>query len=299
MASERGTSKIVAGFDARDEARDALALARALATAGGFELQVAVVLPRGHIPLEWAVSGVWLADELSEELFADAATELGSTEFERIALDGGLGGRSAARAIYEHAREQGAELIVVGSSHRGPVGRVVPGSVGESLLSGAPCAVAIAPRGFAAEGLGSRGVIGVGIDHSHESLLALREAVRLAELLGLRLRLITVVPEIAELTMQAPRIEQINASLETEFRQYLDEAEASLPEGIEAETLILKGDAATALVDQSGDVDTLVLGSRGYGALRSALTGAVSGKVTRAASCPILIVPRGSEDHGA
>ncbi|MGZ5411443.1 MAG: universal stress protein, partial [Solirubrobacterales bacterium] len=62
--------------------------------------------------------------------------------------------------------------------------------------------------------------------------------------------------------------------------------------------LILKGDAATALVDQSGDVDTLVLGSRGYGALRSALTGAVSGKVTRAASCPILIVPRGSEDHG-
>ena len=138
---------------------------------------------------------------------------------------------------------------MVGSSHRGAVGRVVPGSVGESLLSGAPCAVAIAPRGFTAEDLGSRGVIGVGIDHSHESRLALREAVRLAELLGLRLRLITVVPEIAELTMQAPRIEQINASLETEFRQYLDEAEASPARG-----------------DRGGDADAE--GRRGHGSRR-------------------------------
>ena len=62
---------------------------------------------------------------------------------------------------------------------------------------------------------------------------------------------------------------------------------------------MLKGNAATALVDQSADVDALVLGSRGYGALRSALTGAVSGKVARAASCPILIVPRASEERGS
>ena len=49
---------------------------------------------------------------------------------------------SPARGLHELALEQGktgAPVLVVGSTHRGPIGRVVLGSVGELLCSGAPC----------------------------------------------------------------------------------------------------------------------------------------------------------------
>ena len=55
-----------------------------------------------------------------------------------------------------------ALAIVVGSSHRGPVGRIVPGSVGERLLHGAPCPVAVAPRGYSGEAFAGIQRIGVG-----------------------------------------------------------------------------------------------------------------------------------------
>jgi len=54
-----------------------------------------------------------------------------------------------ADGLRELAVEHRAQLLVVGSSHRGPVGRIFPGSVGRKLLRGAPCPLAIAPRGFA------------------------------------------------------------------------------------------------------------------------------------------------------
>ncbi len=41
-----------------------------------------------------------------------------------------------------------AALIVLGSTHTGRLGRVRPGSTGERLLLGAPCAVAVAPHGY-------------------------------------------------------------------------------------------------------------------------------------------------------
>ena len=46
-------------------------------------------------------------------------------------------------------RARAPQILVLGSSHRGPVGRTLAGSVGESLMHGAPCAIAIAPRGYA------------------------------------------------------------------------------------------------------------------------------------------------------
>jgi nucleotide-binding universal stress UspA family protein len=47
---------------------------------------------------------------------------------------------SAARAPHDTAGSEDADLSVVGSSHRGPLGRILLGAVGERLLSGAPSA---------------------------------------------------------------------------------------------------------------------------------------------------------------
>ncbi len=49
-----------------------------------------------------------------------------------------VGGVAAPRALHEVAEDEGADVIVLGSTHRGGLGRVLPGSVGERLLHGAP-----------------------------------------------------------------------------------------------------------------------------------------------------------------
>jgi hypothetical protein len=81
------------------------------------------------------------------------------------------------------AREQGADFVVLGSTHRGPLGEIVPGTTMQHVLAGGGCSVAVAPPYFAtrAEGesvwqppagdtedVGMR-VIGVGFDGSRES----------------------------------------------------------------------------------------------------------------------------------
>ena len=38
---------------------------------------------------------------------------------------------------------------MIGSAHRGPLGRILLGSTGESMLSGAPGGIAVAPLGYA------------------------------------------------------------------------------------------------------------------------------------------------------
>ena len=48
---------------------------------------------------------------------------------------------SAARALSEVAEAEHADLIVVGSSRRSKLGRLLPGTTAERLLRDAPCPV--------------------------------------------------------------------------------------------------------------------------------------------------------------
>ena len=57
---------------------------------------------------------------------------------------------------------------------------------------------------------------------------------------------------------------------------------------------MLEGDAATELAAASAELDLLVLGSRGYGSVRSALLGSVSRALVRSAACPVVVLPAGS-----
>jgi nucleotide-binding universal stress UspA family protein len=284
---------IVVGFDARQEAMDALALGRELAAADEAELHVAVVQPRGGAPFERAVAGARISEELDDQLFETAARALEGLDFTRASLDGSLGGRSAARALYEYAEERGADLIVVGSSHRGKLGRILPGSVGESLLRGAPCAIAVAPRGFAGREHEGFALVGSAYDGSEEAELALREAERVSRALGAELRVITVVPTQAQFTMKAALAGELLEDIRDEFRGVLERGLAELDEGTKAEADLREGDPAEVLAKETEGLDLLVVGSRGYGPIRGALLGGVSAAVTRTAACPILVVPRG------
>jgi nucleotide-binding universal stress UspA family protein len=55
---------------------------------------------------------------------------------------------SPARVLHAEAEREAADLIVVGSCHRGAIGGVVLGDVSRSTLHDAPCPVAVAPHGY-------------------------------------------------------------------------------------------------------------------------------------------------------
>lgn len=206
----------------------------------------------------------------------------------------------AGRGLQELAERGEADLIVLGSTHRAGIGSVAPGSVAEHLLSGAPCRIAIAPRGYAraravlhAELSGEAAddvpageplpmvrpelrLVAVGYDGRPESRAALVDAERIAGRGPAAVRLVGVTtPETRD--------------LET----VLAETAAALPAELRALPVHERGDPAVRLLEHSGQgVDLLVLGSRGHGPLLRALTGSVSAKLIRRAACPVLVVPR-------
>jgi nucleotide-binding universal stress UspA family protein len=191
------------------------------------------------------------------------------------------------------AERTGAALVVVGSSHRGPVGRVLPGSTGERLLHGSPCPVAIVPRGHAQAPIET---IAVGHDGSAESDAALATACALAARFRASLRVIRVFDPSA---VAAPLVAGINAGpylveLERDRREELERVVAGLADDVHGEAVFLTGSPGRELVGHSQSADLMVVGSRGYGPARAVLLGGVSHVLVRDAACPVLVLPRGS-----
>jgi nucleotide-binding universal stress UspA family protein len=298
--SQREAIKIIAGFDGSPASHDALRLAGELAHAEGAELEVAVALERFAVPIQGEAYEQALAQDF-EELFGEAARRLPGMEITRreLRMHRELLSQSAARALAELAEAEGADLVVLGSTHRGAIGRVFPGSVGERLLNGSPCAIAVAPRGYAEGEHPGVGLVGVGYDGSEESGLALRTAAQLSWRLGAKLRLIAAARPLELLPGRpGPTGAAFRQYLEHNLHSALDEAVSSLPYGTDVETRIEQGEPAAVLADQGVDLDLLVIGSRGYGPIRRTLLGGVSATVIRTAPCPVVVVPRGSATAG-
>jgi nucleotide-binding universal stress UspA family protein len=203
------------------------------------------------------------------------------------------------------AREEGAEVVALGSTHRGPLGRIVPGTTMEHLLADhSPASVAVAPPGFADraeresawrpldgdEDAGLR-VIGVGYDGSRASRSALDQAVDLARRNGASLRVYTVVHNMATVgpdTMVGPR-----PTIDLPARRAeLERIAATLPDEVRALPLLLRGLAADELVRAAGlGVDLLVVGTHRRRHLDRFFHRSVAGQVALMAPCPVLICP--------
>jgi len=276
--------KIIVGIDGTKRGRDALALGRLLARETGASVVLASVYPAS---LRERAGG----DEYESVARADAERQI-------VEADEILGGvsdvahrpvadSSPARGLQRLAAEEDADLIVVGSSHRGAAGRVLLGSVGERLLHGAPCAVAVAPVDFWGNPDPRPRLIGVGYDGTPHADAALRVAAELASHEHAALRIITVVERLKV----SGGYGAIVGDLREEARSWLDAALQAVPAETRPEGVLLDGDPADQLADQSESLDLLVTGSRGYGMLGRVLLGGVSARVVRDARCPVIVVP--------
>jgi nucleotide-binding universal stress UspA family protein len=117
--------EILTATDFSPLARTALDLARALAATWGARLRVAHVVPPVTDP-----------GYASEQLAREAA---------RVGGDAVLLRGRTARELVRYAREQGIDLIVMGTHGRTGISRAVLGSVAEQVIRLAPCPVVAVP----------------------------------------------------------------------------------------------------------------------------------------------------------
>jgi nucleotide-binding universal stress UspA family protein len=180
--------RILVGYDGSEGGRDALALARRLASIEGAELVLVAALE--YDPLATPADAYERAVEKAEGRLSSSAREiLGETPFALRTF----GGAPAPLVLTEFAERERADVIVLGSTHREGLGRVLPGSVGERVLHGrAPCAVLVAPSGFAGHERLEIATIGVGYDGRSEAGHARKVATALAADLGASVETITV-----------------------------------------------------------------------------------------------------------
>jgi nucleotide-binding universal stress UspA family protein len=283
---------IVVGYDGSQEGRDALALAGSLASPDRARVVAAAVYPFDPSAPRPDLGG-W-GDYLREDAeasVADADLDLlpAGTQLERRVVPMA----SAAHGLHELAEQVEADLLVVGSTKHGTLGRILLGSTGESLLRSAPCAVAVAPRGFGGRDDRELRVIGVGYDGSPEAEHALATAEAVARRASAALRVITVVARPASGSGFGYAYADSVESAEARAQAQLDAALGRIGGDTRPLGIKRRGEPATVLSDEAEKgLDLLVVGSRGYGPLLRAVLGSVSSKLMRFASCPVLVVPR-------
>jgi len=139
--------KIIVSYDDTDNDRDALALGRLLASAGG-ELSLAYVRHS---------FGESLEQDQAEQLLTRGAASLGTPEMPKHVVIN----PATSVGLTELAEREQADVIVFGSEYRTAAGLVKPGISAHKLLLGGPSAIAVAPAGFHASPVPSINVIGV------------------------------------------------------------------------------------------------------------------------------------------
>jgi nucleotide-binding universal stress UspA family protein len=133
-------------------------------------------------------------------------------------------------------------------------------------------------------------------DGSEHAKRALGEAVDLTRTQAGRLTLLTVAAPLHAWPGYVPPVSQ--ADLISAAEGILAEGEALVPEGIPVSGRTASGDPGAELVKRAraADHDLIVMGSRGRGAVRSAVLGSVSHFVLNHTTVPVLIVHDGDRD---
>ncbi len=272
--------QIVVGVDDGGGGRDAIALAKKL-SAADTQLTLAHVYAGDSFMYRSASA----AFEASER---DRTLELLRRAQEEAGVEASLRWRvasSVGRGLHEVCELAGADLLVVGSSRRGLLGRVLIGDDTRASLNGAPCALAIAPANYSHDPALMR-EIGIAYNASPESDHAVAVARELAARYGSRLSAFEAVslPTYAFLGGPMPT-DDVEEAL-------VDDALARIGALGEIEPHAAYGQPVEELAVFSASLDLLVVGSRGYGPVGRLIHGSVSQELARKARCPLLVLAR-------
>jgi len=202
-------------------------------------------------------------------------------------------------ALARRAEDWGADLIVVGSQGRSPLGRLLLGSVSKTVATEAGRSVRIARRG-AENGDDAPPRVIVGIDGSSESERAVRAVGERVWPGGTEVRLVAVddgtsPTRIARvLPTAAAMITGRSEEAAVRARTMVEWAEGELRAiGLDASVAILDGDPRRVLVDEARKwgADSIFVGPRRFtSAFERLRLGSVSTAVATNAHCSVEVV---------
>jgi nucleotide-binding universal stress UspA family protein len=141
----------------------------------------------------------------------------------------------------------------------------------------------------------------LGVDGSTSSDLAALMVANLVWPIGTTIKVMTAYPgtaalfEVAGMGMAADVIQQSEDAMESEARRMVIHVARRLAApDVTVETQVIRGRAATAILDQASGfhADLIVLGNRGRGPFESSVLGSVSAEVVDHSDRPVLVARR-------
>jgi nucleotide-binding universal stress UspA family protein len=252
---------VVAAFNATEEATDGLALADLLVRLTDAELVIARVL-RDMVehPNPGPLAQLEIRRRIMDARRAVVAAIPGDADADIVPLLN----PNLARSLHEFADAHAAAFLVVGSTHRHGIGRLLLGGSAQLVIDGAGCPVAVAPPDYRFVGELTPPVVSVAFDGRPHSRDALELAASLATAARTPLRVVTV-GDVPFVSLRPLPVDHVR----------------------------LTGDPGRALASETANTGLLVLGSHGRGPVRRALLGSVSAHVVRVARCPLIVCPPG------
>jgi nucleotide-binding universal stress UspA family protein len=286
-------SAIVAAVTGLDgPSRQAVDLAGELARLQDADVVLASVVVEPVAPSD----GLWEADQAAR-LERDLGSLAGGlpVDVERhvdVAVAPSL--TAGLREIVDRAQ---AELLVLGPSHLGRIGRAIRGDVALAAVHQAPCAIVVATRED--HEVAPDAEVVTGWDDTPEAEAALDAAVALCSVTGRPLRILRVIePGMTDGSLDpwsgTPAWHSHLEEVETLARTSLAAAAARVGDRVPCTTELRHGTTGRTLTDTAAGAWMLVLGSRGLGTWRRLVLGSTSAAVLRHARCPVLVVPTGT-----
>lgn len=269
-------SRILIGVDGTAGGIDAVALARRLASPATELVAVSVaVLDVHHL----------------EGIDPDRDRELREAAWARVADLGEPQGDlrvevitavSVAAGLHEAVQKFDAGLIVMGSSRRGRIGRILAGDAVKLTLREAPCPIAIAPHDYA---LADRPIVTVGVgwqgDEVGDRALAVAQAA--AAGIGASVHALTVVGGLGlPLADGVSGIVGIDPDVALTGPGFAGRIQAT----------IVTGEPGQELERYAAEVDLLVVGSHQRGVLGRLALGSTAEHLTRHCLRPMIVAPR-------
>lgn len=295
---------ILAAFSFVHHDSASIELGATLARSAGQPLRVVTIVPApwGTPAAEgtdkefkdWADRAGQEAVTRARELIAEHCTGVDS---EVVAIHA----RSVPGGLLEEAQRCEASMIVVGSGHDGPYGRIALSSVADRLLHSSPVAVAIAPRGYLATEHGRVTRATCAFRGDEVSGRTLIQTAAICQIVGAGLRIATFA--VRGRTMYtsgvSPRSEDDVVSVWVQrARAMQSEALAELrdsgevPEDVDATVAVGQTWAATLDRLPWDRDEVLVVGSSASASFLSRIfLGSSGAKIIRHAPVPVIVVP--------
>jgi nucleotide-binding universal stress UspA family protein len=286
MLSGEMFDNMIVGVDEYDAGRDAVGLATWLAS-GRRPLAFAYVELVALTPPDAEGASESADCRRAMERLASLADEAG-VDAEVLCVEA----RSVASGLHELGVSRRADLLVVGASRRDEYDRAFLGDDTRDVLRHAPCAVAVAPMGFATRPPIMHKV-GVAYDGSSESEQALALARRLARARGAELSAFHAVPEPISTKRRTTGARLVNDpwSVQADIDEAVEEARSQIAQLGDVEPDATSGDAARELARYAASVDLLIIGSHKYTPLEAWMSvRSTAQQLADSAPCPLLVL---------